>query len=319
MSNHDQLKGFQDLTKYSYSEILEQNLTMFFDWGLLNKGGYTNVEIPTSGAYGGDFSRLRLFDDKRYTKGRVWEAARKNWVWETGLEYGSPIEISGVFVNNTFFPASGLTIDYPNGQIIFPTAIAQNSVVRVAHSYKWVNIVPAEQVPWLRKVQQNSYRVDNTNYLRGSGDYIMGGQSVLQLPLIAIEIADEDYQGYQIGGGQYANIRVKLHIIGEDKVVNRLGHIIASQKDKTIFCFDSNRMAEENVYPLTQKGDINPNGMVYKDLVRYSGDGGYRLTNGLHSGKITFTDTLAPPAQNLNENIYQKTVTLNTQAVLTKI
>lgn len=318
MANHDQLKGFDNLNQYSYSEILEQNMIMFFDWGFINKGGYTNVEIPTSGAYGGDFSRLRPLNDRRYTTGRVWEGARKNWVWESGLEVGTPISISGVFVNNTFYPASGLTIDYPNGQIIFPNAISPNSVVRVAHSYKWINVVQANQVPWLRVVQENSHRVDDSNFLVSSGNYILHGQTALQLPLVAVELGYEKYQGYQIGGSQYANVGVKFHVIGEDKVVNRLAHVIGSQKDKTIFMFDSNRMAEDDAFPLTQKGDKHSNTMVYKDLVKYSGDGGYRYM-GILAGKLTLAETNVQESQNLNETVFQKTVTIDTQSVLNKI
>ena len=55
------------------SLLLQDNLIELFDWGLIDGGGFTNISIPTSGNYGGDKHKLRLVDDPRYTKGRVWE------------------------------------------------------------------------------------------------------------------------------------------------------------------------------------------------------------------------------------------------------
>ena len=82
---------------------LESNLKSYLDWGMLGIGGWFNVNIPTSGAWGGTFDQLRVVDDPSYTLGQVWETARKDWVWETGVAYtgGSPIDISGVYVNST--------------------------------------------------------------------------------------------------------------------------------------------------------------------------------------------------------------------------
>ena len=67
------------------SPLLKDNLIEFFDWGLLDAGGFFNVSIPTSGQYGGDKHNLRLVDDPRYTSGQVWEGFRSNWVWQSGL------------------------------------------------------------------------------------------------------------------------------------------------------------------------------------------------------------------------------------------
>ena len=82
------------------SEI-EANLKGFMDWAFLGIGGWFDVTIPTSGAYGGTFDKLRAVSDPSYTEGQIWEAARKDWVWETGTPYADydPINISGVWVD----------------------------------------------------------------------------------------------------------------------------------------------------------------------------------------------------------------------------
>ena len=82
------------------SSEIENNLKWFLDWSLLGIGGWSNVNIPTSGAYGGTFDKLRLVNDPSYTNGQVWEGARKDWVWETGSSYEGydPIQISGVYL-----------------------------------------------------------------------------------------------------------------------------------------------------------------------------------------------------------------------------
>ena len=66
---------------------LESNLKSFLDWGMLGIGGWFNVNIPTSGAWGGTFDQLRLVDDPSYGEGQVWESARKDWVWENEVPY----------------------------------------------------------------------------------------------------------------------------------------------------------------------------------------------------------------------------------------
>ena len=83
---------------------IESNFKTYLDWGLLGIGGFSNVSIPTSGAYGGTFDRLRLVDDPSYTLGQVWEGPRKDWVWESGVEYSTqPTELTGGDVESTLY------------------------------------------------------------------------------------------------------------------------------------------------------------------------------------------------------------------------
>ena len=323
MASEHQLKGISSLGRYSYTEILEHNLKSFLDWGLLNKGGFININIPTSGAYGGDFSKLRQVNDPRFTNGQVWESIRGNWVWESGLEFSTqPIQISGVFVGATFHPTSGNTfyIDYPNGRVVFNTAISLSANVRLAYSYKWVNVVGSDDVPWLKQVQQRSQRVDNTNFLIGSGNYHGMRETKLQLPVVAIEVASEDYEGYMLGGYQYCRNRIKCYVIGEDKgSVERLSHVIANQNEKTIFMFDSNLLAQNERFPLDYKGSKTANCLTYPDLVNHSGQNGFRYTSEVLHGMLSFGNSRRQEPQKLTDNLWQRVVDIETEAVLTRI
>lgn len=316
-NSYTNLKGFDSLQKFSYEEILEHNIINFFDWGFINKDGFFNVRIPSSGAYGGDFSRLRSVKDARYTDGKVWEAARLNWVWESGLESSQqPISISGVFVNNTFLPASsgGFTIDYPNGRIIFTNAISTNSTVRLEHSYKWINVISSQKVPWLRKIQQNSFRVDNPDFLTGSGEYLSYGQTRIQLPFVAVEISNDYYKGYQLGGSQWCYKTVKFYIVGEDSKVNRIADAISQQNEKTIYLYNTNLAITANNMPLRWNGSIASGAKTYPDMINT-----YIYNDGVMHGKVSFLEAKSQAGQQLTDNIIQKVVTMTTESVLTKI
>jgi len=49
MTSPTQLKGFQNSQDATLSNILLRNLISFYDWGFLDKGGFVNVKIPSSG------------------------------------------------------------------------------------------------------------------------------------------------------------------------------------------------------------------------------------------------------------------------------
>jgi len=163
-------RGNFSIGDVSITEAIEDNLISYIDWCFLQMGAFFNVEIPSSGAYGGNLNTLRPVDDPRYTDGQIWESYRQNWVWESGLQTSTqPINISGVFINNTFLPrGSGYSIDYKHGQLIFDTPRSITSNVKLAYSHKWINVVGASEVPWFRTGQTRSFRVDDSNFSVGS-------------------------------------------------------------------------------------------------------------------------------------------------------
>src|SRR5690606_24942466 len=131
--------------------------------------------------------------DPSYTAGQVWEAARKEWIWEDNAEYEdknsithSPIEVSGVYINGNF-SSSGFYIDYPNGRVVFDDV--QTGPVQAEYSYRVVQTLISSREPWFKELQAGSFRVDDTGFsVVGSGGWNTLAQSRVQLPAVVIEI-----------------------------------------------------------------------------------------------------------------------------------
>lgn len=313
-------RGNSTIDKVSMTEAIESNLVSYIDWCFLELGAFYNLTIPSSGAYGGEFNELRCVEDPRYIDGQVWEAYRGCWVWESGLQHFTtqPISISGVFVNNTFYPrGSGFYINYKNGQVIFDDAISTNSEVKLEYSHKWVNVVDANEVPWFREGQTRSFRIDDSNFAVGSGNWNGLAETRLQLPLVAVEMTDKSYQGYQLGGGQWSRGQVILHILGEDAATTRkLASILSEQSEQTIFLYDPDMIAAQNKYPLTYLGDLSDSPKCYPDLIAPTGDGGFRYISRVQNGKLRIYDVHEQNHDAISENIYHSTVRWGTEIIL---
>lgn len=274
--SYSDLKGFSDFGDNMLDDQLRANLISFFNWGLLNRGTFNNVTIPTSGQYGGDKCILKYRHDKRYTDGQVWQGFRSNWVSEAGVHWsGAPISISGVYVNNTFYPSStsgayAHYIDYPRGRVIFNSAISTSSVVKAEYSYKHINVIDADEVPFLRALQSNSFELDSIMYgSPSSGDYSLSPDVRIQLPAIAVEVtSDMRFRPYQVGGGQYVSTKVLFHVIAENqKQATKIATIISTQNDKAIDTFDVNQISKYNLAPLTYKGSIASGALNHEEMV----------------------------------------------------
>lgn len=263
MADYTELKGFNNSQDVVLSNVLLENFISFYDWGFVNKGGFYNFQIPSSGMYGGSKAKLAPLNDPNYTAGQVWQANRKNWVWETGTSVGTPINISGVFVSGVFRATGNIQqpyyINYPEGQIIFDTAINTSSNVQISYSSKWLNVIPAEGIPWLREIQKGSNRVDNSTFTQyGSGDWATLGQSRVQMPALAIEvIPPKEMAPYQLGGGQWARNDVIFHVFTENEweCKNIIDQIVF-QNDRTIYLYDPNQMAASGVSVFNYKGEL---------------------------------------------------------------
>ena len=176
VTNYLKLAGVTHFSDADHSTQVENNLKMFLDWALMGAGAWFDVEFVSaknnppspSGTYGGDFSILRKVKDPNITDGKVWESARKDWIWESGQVYTDksgnekePIQVSGVYINNTFQP-SGFYIDYPNGRVIFDTA--QTGTIQAEYSYRYVQVYCASKTPWFNQLQFGSFRIDQGGF-----------------------------------------------------------------------------------------------------------------------------------------------------------
>lgn len=252
---------------------LEDNLKSFLDWSFLNIGGFVNVYSNTSGLYGSVFDTLKPVSDPSQ-KAKIWEAVRKDWVYESGITFQStsPISISGIYLNNTFLPApsgSGnytYNINYPLGQISFDNYISSNSVVKLEYSYRYVQTYKSNDSLWWKEVQAETY--DPSNF-KPNGDHSITANHRAQLPAIIIETIPRTVLiPRELGNTDNVIIQdVFLHVFAENiNHRNTITETLLLQKDKTLALYDVNKVVKYNVNPVLPNGSPNPSGLNYPDL-----------------------------------------------------
>jgi hypothetical protein len=293
--NYLNLKGFDSVFDSTLNNELQDNIVEFLEWSLLEKGNYMNVSLGELSPEGVDYSKLRMSSNSSFPSGKAWESFRQNWVWQSGVSYTpSPIVgnnssipgISGVYVNNTFYPSStngtyAHKVDYFNGRIIFNNPIPTSSIVKAEYSYRYINIVYANSLPWLAEVQYSSLDLDTDFNTLNKGKYDLPTEARVQLPAIAIEVVPRrTMRGYQLGGGQFVETDLLFHCLAEDEYTrNKLVDIISLQNEKTIYMFNSNDIARSGAFPLDYRGFPVSGALRYPDLVERYYRGSLRLKN----------------------------------------
>ena len=261
-------KDVYDIGQRNVISSLEDNLKNFLDWGFLNIGGFIDVNVPPSGNTGPAFARL--VTDPSFNSNTVWETERKDWVYESGVSHSnrSPINISGIYLNNTFLPApsgSGsysYSLNYPLGRITFSNPVGASSKVALNYSYKYVQIYKANESTWWKELQNNTYFTNNP-------DYNITSNHRIQLPAIIIEtIPRTVLTPYEIGTAEnIVQQDILLHIFTENPVQrNSIIDTLVLQKDKTLYLNNLTKMLKDHVYPLDYKGQPNTNRFNYDQL-----------------------------------------------------
>jgi hypothetical protein len=260
--------------------ILESNFKTYLDWAFLNIGAWFSVSVNSSGLYGtNSHSQLILAEDPSYDVGEAWQGIRKDWVWETGVVFNniSPTNISGIYIDNVFTPYSSgeFTIDYPNGRIIFDDAIDDDSSVKLNYSYRYVQTYRANDSPWFNVLQFSSFETNNKDITRTEdGDWSIGGQHRIQMPAIVVEsLARSRSRPYEIGNNNLIIEQdIAFHILAENKNDrNKLLDILRLQQDSVIVLYDSNVIAQNDLYPLDYNGDRKNNPLMYPNMVSQYG------------------------------------------------
>ena len=266
------------------SSEIENNMKWFLDWAFLGIGGWSNVTMPTSGAFGGTFDTLRLVNDPSYSNGQVWEGARKDWVWETGSSYEGhdPIQISGVYVNGVLKGTGDATYghhyNYPLGRVVFDNPISTSDTVKVEYSYRNVQVYVADEAPWWDALQYNSLRVDDPYYSStGSGSWGILANHRVQMPAIVLEtVPRRRFKPYQLGDtSQFVQQDIVFHIVGENRWWrNQLVDILSYQIDSQVWLFKTDTLIESGAYPLDYRGmkvasPLNYNNVVNTPQYRY--------------------------------------------------
>lgn len=295
------LKGINNIGDSLLNDQLATNVVEFFSWALLGVGAFYNVNRPASGVYGGDQHQMRLVDAPNYRRGQVWEGFRLNWVWESGVDYGyQPIQISGIYLNNTFLPIAttgtyAYNINYPLGRITFNNPVPVNTRVELSYSYKYINVCQADS-PWFKELQFNSFLIENNFNNSASGIRSVDAKHRTQLPAIIVEVVPRrKLTGYQMGGGQLVTQDVLFHIFAETSFERgNLVDIITYQKEKRIIFFDKNAISSANAWPLNLNQSLNPGALCYPDLLRFY--------PGLDA---VFSDITSQETMNLSPGLYQ--------------
>mgnify|MGYP004001083959 FL=1 len=318
------LKGFSNVQDSTLSNELQDNLIEFFDWALLKKGNYFNVDVGETAPNGYDYSKLRLSSDENYTAGTCWEGSRSNWIWQSGVD-SSPAPlvgtnndkpgVSGVYVDDTFYPTTTAGsyahyIDYFNGRVVFDSPIPTGSKVQVEHSYKWINMTYANNVPWLREVQYRSYDVNGEFFQSAKGGWDIPPEARLQLPAIAVEVVPRrTITGFQLGGGSFVNTDVLFHCIAEDELTrNKLVDIVSLQNEKTFYAFNSNLVAASGDFPIDYRGTPVSGALNFEELVLKHYGPDIRLKNSSVQGMDV-----------INSNFYAGVVKLTAEVIKTNV
>lgn len=257
---------------------LENNYKSFLEWGFLNLGAFTNVNIPTQNISSFDLHTLKPTKDSNQTDRTVWQSARKDWVYESGISYSgaSPINISGIYVNSTFYPAPtgsgtvGFTINYPEGKVIFDQPIAATSNVRLEYSYKNIQIYKMEEFPYWRQIQYNSLENKTGLSLSDKGEFSIGSEHRVQLPAIIIEtISRSNNKPYRLGDKSLIIEQdILLHVLSDNpKDKNNIVDTLRLQDDRVIWLYDTQEIIKSGIYPLNYNGSKNLNGQNYYNIV----------------------------------------------------
>ena len=289
------LNGFEDVRDLGLNNEIQDSLVEYFDWTLLEKGNYFNVNLGETSPNGEDYSKLRVSSNDHYASGVVWEGFRKNWVWQSGIGYTPETltntnedfpGVSGVYIEGNFEPTSGVGeyshyIDHFNGKVVFDNAISTGTLVQAEFSYKYINVVYANNMPWYKELQTRTSQPTAAFLNMDKGEWNIPPESRLQLPAIAIEVVPTRvFKGFQLGGGQYVYTDVLFHCLAEDEVTrNKLVDIISLQNRKTINVFHSNAMNTSGNYPLDYRGVPVPSALRYPELIDLHNGGRLRLTN----------------------------------------
>ena len=326
MSLFQPLKGISGVFDSTLNNDIQDGLVEYFDWALLDKGNYFNVTLGELAPNGEDMSRLRLSSNDSYTAGQVWEGFRENWVWQSGITvngFDSPIVgtddntpgISGVYIEGSFEPTSGVGqykhhIDYFNGRVIFDNPISTGTKVQVEHSYKYINVTYANNLPWYRELQTRTLEPTKEFLDSDNGSWNIPPESRVQLPVIAIEVVPQrSFKGYQLGGGQFVYTDVIFHCLAEDEVTrNKLVDIVSLQNDKTIHLFNSNKINEKQDFPIDYRGMPVSGALRYPDLIE-----------NFNGGKLRLSRTNVQQMIMHDTNVYGGIVRMTTEGVKTNI
>lgn len=309
---NEKFSGVDNIGQHLLMSQIENNIKSFLDWGFLNIGSFINVSRPNQNIYSNPLALLKPTNDPNYNNGQVWQTMRKDWVWEDNITYSKCIEpdivitpatpcpidlieatpcpesyiqsispnlISGIYINDTFYPlnttgAYSYKVDYINSRIVFNTAISLSSKVEMEYSYRWLQIYNYDNAQWWRQLQyQTDANSEHFNQLN-KGDFSILSNNRVQLPAIIIETVSRGLsKPWQLGDKSLVmKQELLLHIVSETMADrNKIIDILRLQQDKIIRMYDTNLVIKYGVQPFLIDGTLNPNRLKYDQLLQCKG------------------------------------------------
>ena len=256
--------------------LVKSNLDLWLNDLFIRNGLYTNVADGDVDLYGRNISSLVASSDPSFdADNTIFQSPFKNWVHESGVtsaESGvaAPIIASGVTVDGTFYltattvGAYAHIIDYPNGRVIFDTALAGSPSVSTSYSYKDVTVDFAdsfnnENMPL--KIEM-SYK-DNPAQ---TGVDIYPVSDERTLPAVFVDILNRQSTPYEIGTrNSIANFICTLHVWARDDFqLDMIEDILTEEDDQVILGINFNTAP----YPLLSRGEKNPLFTSYANLAQ---------------------------------------------------
>lgn len=267
----EKFTGVSSINDYLLISNLENNLQSFLDWGFLNIGGFINVS-STATSYSSSPNKLAIINDPNYSTGQVWQTRFHNWVWESGIVFGSvsPTTISSVSVNGSPVSSSTYVLDYINSRVIFNTAISTTSTVTMNYSYKLVQVHKlSDSLVWWKQFQTDVAN-ETAQFDNNTGDYAIFAQHRVQLPCVIIQTVPRgESSPFQLGDKSLRTYQdIILHIIASN-----IGHrnsildIIRLQEDKVIWLYDTNDIIQANIVPFNFNGSLNSSRLNYGQII----------------------------------------------------
>jgi hypothetical protein len=311
--------GFKIVRNYHLEQIcsvLEVNIKMFLDNALLRIGAWGTVLRNQESMLGDSLSKL--YPDKNaeglvdYT---VWRSQKRQWVWENDIVYyrnGVPLSPipAKVFVNSVV--DNSAKIDYRNGTVSFDFPLFEHSSVEAEFSYREVDTYTSEEGygrPYITFDSTDMFRREHYD----QAFYDVQQENGVQLPYVNIETFPQgNARPYALGTGALRVLRrIQFNVAARTpNERNKIIDCVNLQSHKTIPLFDINKVIDEGVFPLLYDGSVNPNGLPYKELIKWGG--AYRMTN-IQVGNVNVRQIRSP-----RSDLYLGSVHFTSEVILAK-
>jgi hypothetical protein len=237
----------------------------------LRNGLYTSVAVGDTDFYAHDLSLMNpVVGHPTYQDGRMFQSPFKNWVYEPGIPspqsgIASPVVASGVTVDGTFYDQATTSgtfahfFDFPNGAVVFNSALGGSPIVQTSFSYKMVHVENANKVG-----NENKKMLIETAYKDNppqTGVVIYPDIRSYTLPAVFIDFTSRKSLPYELGTKKpIKQFRGVFHIWSHDDFdLDIVEDILADAQRDVLFGIDFNTAP----FPLLSRGRLNPSWAGY--------------------------------------------------------